>query len=123
MGREVPRIDTVALQLLKNYDWPGNVRELQNVVQRLLLRNEAEISGMEVTDALGYHGKYGVGGSRETEIWQPDEILSLKDMENQFRKKYFHFVRDHSASDAEAARKLGLAPPNYYRMCKELGLK
>jgi hypothetical protein len=37
--------------------------------------------------------------------------------------KYFNFVREHTQSDAEAARKLGLAPPNYYRMCKELGLK
>jgi DNA-binding NtrC family response regulator len=123
MGREVPRIEDSARQLLENYDWPGNVRELQNVVQRLLLRNETEIGDLEVTDALGYHGRSGAGGWSEAELWQPDEILSLKEMENQFRKKYFHFVRNHSASDAEAARKLGLAPPNYHRMCKELGLK
>jgi hypothetical protein len=32
-------------------------------------------------------------------------------------------MRDLSGSDAEAAKKLGLAPPNYYRMSKELGLK
>jgi two-component system response regulator AtoC len=44
-------------------------------------------------------------------------------METIFRKKYFEFIRKHSSSDAEAARKLGLAPPNFHRMCKELGLK
>jgi len=59
MGREVPRIESSARQLLENYDWPGNVRELQNVVQRLLLRNETEIGEPEVTDALGYHGDPG----------------------------------------------------------------
>jgi len=32
-------------------------------------------------------------------------------MENQFRKKYFHFVRNHSASDAEAAANSGWLPP------------
>jgi gentisate 1,2-dioxygenase len=47
----------------------------------------------------------------------------LREMENIFRKKYFTFIRKHSTSDADAARKLGLAPPNYHRMCKELGLK
>ena len=44
-------------------------------------------------------------------------------MEKIIREKYFHFVRRNSASDTEAAKKLGLAPPNYYRMAKELGLK
>lgn len=44
-------------------------------------------------------------------------------MERFLRREYFTFVRRNSHTDAEAARKLGLAPPNYYRMCKELGLK
>lgn len=44
-------------------------------------------------------------------------------MEQNFRKSYFEFVRKNSESDADAAAKLGLAPPNFHRMCKELGLK
>jgi hypothetical protein len=44
-------------------------------------------------------------------------------MEKMIREKYFLFVRKNSSSDTEAAKKLGLAPPNYYRMAKELGLK
>jgi hypothetical protein len=32
-------------------------------------------------------------------------------------------VRSISSSDANAAEKLGIAPSNFYRMCKELGLK
>jgi two-component system response regulator AtoC len=44
-------------------------------------------------------------------------------MERTLREKYLRYVRLHSASDAEAAKKLGLAPPNYHRMCKELGIK
>jgi two-component system response regulator AtoC len=51
------------------------------------------------------------------------EIIPLKQMEKIIREKYFLFVRRNSSSDTEAAKKLGLAPPNYYRMAKELGLK
>ena len=51
------------------------------------------------------------------------EILPLKEMERQFRTKYFKYVRSISNSDSSAAERLELAPSNYFRMCKELGLK
>lgn len=57
------------------------------------------------------------------ELWKGQEILPWRQMERFLRVQYFTFVRNNSLTDAEAARKLGLAPPNYYRMCKELGLK
>jgi two-component system response regulator HydG len=41
MGRVVPDFSPQALQVLRNYHWPGNVRELENVVQRLVVMNEA----------------------------------------------------------------------------------
>ena len=47
----------------------------------------------------------------------------LRQVERLVRQKYVEFVRFISASDAEAAKKLGLAPSNYHRMCKELGMK
>jgi transcriptional regulator with GAF, ATPase, and Fis domain len=52
-----------------------------------------------------------------------EKILAWRDMENKIKRDYFQFVRENTTSDAEAARKLGLAPPNFHRMCKELGLK
>jgi hypothetical protein len=57
------------------------------------------------------------------ELWKEQEIVPWREMERFLRVRYFTFVRKNSLTDAEAARKLGLAPPNYYRMCKELGLK
>ncbi len=57
------------------------------------------------------------------ELWSGREILPWREMERLLRVQYFTFVRKNSQTDADAARKLGLAPPNYYRMCKELGLK
>ena len=57
------------------------------------------------------------------ELWKGLDIIPWREMERFLRVHYFTFVRMNSQTDAEAARKLGLAPPNYYRMCKELGLK
>lgn len=37
-----------AVDLLKNYDWTGNIRELRNVVERLLILGEEEISENDV---------------------------------------------------------------------------
>ena len=60
---------------------------------------------------------------RLEDLWNGQEIVPWREMERFLRVEYFLFVRRNSQTDAEAARKLGLAPPNYYRMCKELGLK
>ncbi len=37
-----------AISLLKSYDWTGNIRELRNVVERLLILGDAEISEDDV---------------------------------------------------------------------------
>lgn len=125
MGKEMPEITEEAMKILVDYDWPGNVRELKNFIQRLLFYDEKKITPKLVETAIGKKI------SELDEYFQNDGlkfrssegILTLKQMEKVFRIKYFNFIRKQTSSDAEAAKLLGLAPPNYYRMCKELGLK
>lgn len=125
MGKEMPVIQEEAMKLLIDYDWPGNIRELKNLVQRLLFYDEKIITPQLIQTALGknafssgdYFGHDGIS------FKLPGGEQSLNLMEKAFREKYFKYIREQSASDSEAAKKLGLAPPNYYRMCKELGLK
>jgi two-component system response regulator AtoC len=118
----VPSVSEEAMAKLVAFEWPGNVRQIQNVVQRLLLTGSKEVSRADVELALS-----GTTGSRRNKspesLWSADKIETWRNMERELRKKYFTFVRENSGSDADAARKLGLAPPNYYRMCKEIGLK
>jgi two-component system, NtrC family, nitrogen regulation response regulator NtrX len=38
-----------AIQLLQQYDWTGNIRELRNVVERLIILGEKEVSENDVT--------------------------------------------------------------------------
>ena len=37
-----------AIQLLQEYDWTGNIRELRNVVERLIILGEKEVSEKDV---------------------------------------------------------------------------
>jgi DNA-binding NtrC family response regulator len=37
-----------AIKLLQNYDWTGNIRELRNVVERLIILGEKEVSENDV---------------------------------------------------------------------------
>jgi DNA-binding NtrC family response regulator len=37
-----------AIALLQDYDWTGNIRELRNVVERLMILGEQEISVADV---------------------------------------------------------------------------
>lgn len=124
MGKDKPEIPKETMQVFLNYDWPGNVRELKNVVQRMLFTSEARITPSQAKRALGIidelkpSNESGLG-----EFFNPEKIIPLKEMEKAVRERYFKFVRTNSSSDTEAAAKLGVAPPNYYRMAKELGLK
>lgn len=125
MGKEPPVLEEEAISFLRDYYWPGNVRELKNLIQRLLFYEDNVITVQLIENALGkkvsnlenYFGNEGVSFKTN------EGIVPLKQMEKIFREKYFKFIRNQSSSDSEAAKKLGLAPPNYLRMCKELGLK
>lgn len=122
MGMTPLSLTDDVLEMLVAYHWPGNVRELQNVIQRLLLICDEEITLSSVKSVLGVHRN---GGETDTfrSLFNPDKILPLREIETEFRSEYVGFVREHAETDAEAARKLGLAPPNYHRMCKDLGFK
>ncbi len=122
MGLAIPEIEKSAMQSLLSHNWKGNVRELKNIVQRLLFVDSKIINMENVKQSLFPQ----LHLDSQTEIFNFNiltEVLSLKEIEKELRQKYFTFIRENSLSDAEAAQKLGLAPPNYYRMSKELGLK
>jgi hypothetical protein len=69
---------------------------------------------------VGQNHSSGSGLLNLSELKEP---LMLRDLERIVRQRYIEYIRSTSSSDAEASKKLGLAPPNYHRMCKELGIK
>jgi two-component system nitrogen regulation response regulator NtrX len=53
-GTATKRFSVEALELLQAYDWTGNIRELRNVVERLIILGEAEVT---VTDVKAFVSK------------------------------------------------------------------
>ncbi len=124
MERMKPVVDPEAMAILRNASWKGNVRELKNVVHRLLFLEQAHITVDVVRMAIGTHPQLlSMSGNDILKVLGLAEGTSLRDLEYVVRRKFIEFVRSNSSSDAEAARKLGLAPPNYHRLCKDLGIK
>ena len=125
MGKNIPEITDEGMSMLKFASWKGNVRELKNVIQRLLFLNDSVITKETVQFALGV-ATNGSTPSTTTPAFNfssMQDVLPLRQLERLVRQKYVEFIRSTSSSDADAAKKLGLAPPNYHRMCKELGIK
>ena len=123
MGLELPEITDEAMRYLQAFEWPGNVRQLQNVVQRLLFNTNGLADLKDIKEALGLFAADGDESPEDRFRWDKENIIPWREMERNLKRGYFQFVRRQVTSDAEAARYLGLAPPNFYRMCKELGIK
>ncbi len=117
-----PDVTEKAWSLLEQYHWPGNVRQLKNVVQRLVILGMEGITQDTVNLALDMQSQDSIS-SFVNPVFTGKNLAPLKEVEHDFRKQYFEYVRKHSKTDTEAAGKLGLAPPNFHRMCKELGMK
>ncbi len=122
MGISKPGLSKEAMETLSNYRWPGNVRQLKNVVNRIVILGSGEIDKSTVQHAIDMD-KRGRTGLMSLPVFQDNRFMPLKQMETEFRKQYVQFVRNNCRTDAEAAEKLGYLPPNFHRLCKELGLK
>jgi two-component system nitrogen regulation response regulator NtrX len=49
-GRSVKKIQPKAIKLLQEMDWTGNIRELRNVIERLIILSDQEITDSDVTN-------------------------------------------------------------------------
>jgi len=124
MHRARPELSRHAVEVLVDYDWPGNVRELQNIVQRLLLNDMKIITHESVIEVMGTgKRKESLQAGEVDDLFNPAATRTLHEAEESFRRKYITFVRSKCTSDAEASHKLGLAPSNYSRLTKSLGIK
>ncbi len=47
-GMQLKAFSKEAIELLKAYDWTGNIRELRNVVERLIILGEKQVSAKDV---------------------------------------------------------------------------
>ena len=104
-----------AYDQLKKYSWPGNIRELRNVIERLMLLADDDITADTVQQALGgrddrmHASAFGYGPLHQrVEAFERGAILSeLK-------------LREYRMS--ETAKALGLERSHLYKKCQQFGI-
>jgi two-component system nitrogen regulation response regulator NtrX len=104
-----------AYDQLRKYSWPGNIRELRNVVERLLLLADDDITADAVRQALGgrddrtHASAFGYGPLHQrVEAFERGAILSeLKSREYRM---------------SETAKALGLERSHLYKKCQQFGI-
>lgn len=119
-----PIFSEEAVEEILNYSWPGNVRELKSFAQRILFIDSNTIGADVVRISLNnLHLSHKNENAILDHFFDVEKIQHLREFEKTARSKYIQFVREHSSSDKQAAEKLGIAQPNFSRLCKELNLK
>tara|TARA_Y100000991_G_scaffold213932_1_gene200572 strand:+ start:36498 stop:37661 length:1164 start_codon:yes stop_codon:yes gene_type:complete len=51
-GIDIKKFSKKAIDLMKKYDWTGNVRELRNIVERLIILGDKEITEKNIKDFI-----------------------------------------------------------------------
>jgi DNA-binding NtrC family response regulator len=118
----VPIVSKNAEKFLMELNWYGNTRQLKNLTLRMLLLQDGEIDMEIVHLGLGDQISRHLEDSGIEQL-NRGTIVTLKEAEQNFRKKYISAARALFNTDSETARHLGMAKSNFHRLLKELELK
>jgi two-component system, repressor protein LuxO len=110
-----------AMDSLTRYAWPGNVRELENVVERIVVLNNAS----QITARLLPHNVIqGAAAAREGDPSElapgPDVILPFDEVE---KREIARALRICGWNVAKAAERLELGQATLYRKIKKYGIR
>ena len=107
-----------AIEGLKHYAWPGNIRELRNIVERLLLLADGEVSGEDVRLALPETRDGSAEGKASTGRAGPlaQRVLAFE------REVVLAELERHGRHITQTARALGLERSHLYKKCAQLGI-
>ncbi|QEK13464.1 sigma-54-dependent Fis family transcriptional regulator [Crassaminicella thermophila] len=95
---------------LLKYPWPGNVRELKNVIERMVILNDANVLDI---DHLPIELRNNIAKNtpfKETEDFQIEEGFSLEDKISEIEKKYIKkALVQAKGNHTHAAKLLGIS--------------
>ncbi|MFP4476482.1 MAG: sigma-54-dependent transcriptional regulator [Desulfatibacillaceae bacterium] len=112
IGRKPPELGQETIELMQAYDWPGNVRELENMLERILILEDADVIGPE-------HVPSYIRQHRPDFKTFSDKLVSLKELE----KDYIEFVLQKTGGGIQkAASILGINRKTLSMKMKKYGL-
>ena len=120
------RIAPEVLGRLQAHSWPGNVRELRNVIERLVIMADDEITERDLPPYL-------VGGARRPDGPTPpaNELdprrflaLTLRDFRDEIEKEFLKLkLREYEWNISRTAQALGIERTNLHKRLRALGIE
>ena len=112
----LPRIQSNAIEALRNYSWPGNIRELRNVFERGLILSRGQ------TICIGHLGLGKSELSQDPEAQMQPERSLYKAIGDTERRLIENALRRATGKRHEAARLLGISRFALTRHMVKLGI-
>jgi DNA-binding NtrC family response regulator len=128
-GQEKP-VEPEVFDLLKRRAWPGNVRELRNVIERMVILSESEITADDVPpdqlgDAVRASGAAESGESSTSDGATPTGSgLSLREFRDRTEADYIlATLRECDWNISRAATQLGVERTHLHKKMRAFGIK
>ncbi len=125
-GFRAKRLAPEVVARLQAHSWPGNVRELRNVIERLVIMADDEITERDLPPYL-------VGGARRAEGPAPaaNELdprrflaLTLRDFRDEIEKEFLKLkLREYEWNISRTAQALGIERTNLHKRLRALGIE
>jgi transcriptional regulator with PAS, ATPase and Fis domain len=110
-----------ALDALSKYAWPGNVRELENVIERIVvLNNASQVTGRMLPQNVLQGASAAREGDPSEQAPGPDVILPFEEVE---KREIARALRICGWNVARAAERLELGQATLYRKIKKYGIR
>lgn len=124
MGKDITKISSYAIDLLKNYDFPGNVRELENLMERSVALSATNIILPESLSMSSKRRRWIEGVPRRR--FDLDEVATgvdlteiLEAIEKAYMEKALEFTKGNKSKAAEL---LGLTFRSFRYRCDKLNI-
>jgi len=107
MGKEIKKISSYAIELLRKYDFPGNIRELENLLERSVALTSTNIL-LPDSLALSIHKRRWIEGikNRRFDLDDVDKGVSLDTILEEIERAYVKKALECANSSKNKAAKL-----------------
>jgi two-component system response regulator PilR (NtrC family) len=125
MGKEVTKLSSYAIDLLKKYNFPGNVRELENLIERSVALSNTNIL-LPDSLAMSIHKRRWIEGIKNKRF-DLDEVangVSLDDILAEIERSYLTKALECSNNNKnKAAELLGISFRSFRYRVDKLGIE
>ncbi|MDZ7830472.1 MAG: sigma-54 dependent transcriptional regulator [Desulfobacterales bacterium] len=123
-GKEITKISSYAVDLLKKYDFPGNIRELENLIERSVALSTTNII-LPDSLTLSIHKRRWIEGI-ENRRFDLDEVakgVSLDSILEEIEKAYLEKALECANNNkSKAAELLGISFRSFRYRCSKLNI-